>query len=203
LDNIGFMVRIALLSALGLALSGPVWAQSGPLPAGISSYAPADAAPIPAWEARFGAGLANPGGREGGLANLGAELVTPRLSLGTTDRFTAALLPRFNLGSSINLNGTRYAYAGASWTLDVSSSVFLEASLGAAINDGKTGPLVPLDRLAVGCNTGARGAAALGFRLNERWSLVATLEHFNALSCSDKPQVHNPSNFGARLGYTF
>lgn len=196
------MVRVALLALVGMLASPAVWAQSPPLPAGLSSYAPATEAPLPAWEARLGIAAANPGGRESGLLNLSGEIISPR-AIALDDRFTAALIPRFHLGASANFNGTRYAYAGATWTVDISKTVFVEASLGAAVNDGKTGAILPENRLAVGCNTGTREAAALGVRLTDRWSLVATLEHFSTLGCSDRDKPRGPANFGAKLGYSF
>lgn len=204
--NKSAMVRVALLLlagclAVGLA-AAPSWAQPQPLPAGASSYAPATTAPTPAWEARLGVAAANPGGRESGLLNFSGEILTPRLfTLG--DRVSAMLVPRFNLGSSINFNGTRYAYAGATWTIDLSKTVFVEASFGAALNDGKTEAVVPENRLNLGCNAGTREAAALGVRLSDRWSLVATLEHFSTAGCSDRDRPRGPANIGARLGYTF
>lgn len=198
------MFRVALPLLVAVLAAPPAWAQSQGAPAGASSYAPATETPFPSWEARLGAGLANPGGREGGLLNFSGEVVTPRVP-SLTDRIATAFVPRFHIGSSINFNGTRYAYAGATWTVDLSKAVFVEASLGAAVNDGKTGAVVPENRLNVGCNGGSREAAALGVRLNDRWSLVATLEHFSAAGCSererDKPR--GPANIGARLGYTF
>ena len=156
---------------------------------------------------RFGAGAANPGGRESGLLNFGGEFLTPRIAT-LSDRIANAFVPRFHLGSSLNLNGTQYAYAGATWTIDISQAFFVEASLGAALNNGKTGAVVPENRLNLGCNTGARGAASLGYRLNDRWSLIATMEHFSASNCSDNLAAgtgspRGPSNFGAKLGYTF
>lgn len=201
------MVRVAsLLFALSV-LSAPALAQADRGGSRALGYAPAAEAPALAWEARFGLGAANPGGRESGLLNLGGEILTPRVAT-LNNRFANAFVPRFHLGSSLNVNGTQYAYAGATWTFDVSQSVFLEASLGAAVNNGKTGAVIPENRLNVGCNTGARGAAALGFRLNDRWSLIATMEHFSTTGCSDNPLANagnprGPSNFGARLGYTF
>lgn len=196
------MVRVALLVLVGMLAVSPSWAQSQALPSGISSYAPAGDAALPSWEARFGAAAANPGGRESGLFNLNGEIVTPRaIALG--DRIASTFVPRFHLGSSVNFNGTRYAYAGATWTVDLSKVVFVEASLGAAINDGKTGVVVPENRLNVGCNGGSREAAALGVKLNDRWSLVATLEHFSTAGCSDRDKPRGPANFGAKLGYTF
>lgn len=201
------MVRVASLLIALSVLSAPALAQSDRGSTRALGYAPATEAPAPAWEARFGLGAANPGGRESGLLNFGGEVLTPRVAT-LNDRFTNAFVPRFHLGSSLNVNGTQYAYAGATWTFDVSQSVFLEASLGAAVNNGKTGFVVPENRLNVGCNTGARSAAALGFRLSDRWSLIATLEHFSTTGCSDNPVANagnprGPSNFGARLGYTF
>lgn len=198
------MLRAALMLLAGLLAASPLAAQTQPLPAGVSSYAPATPSPSSAWEARLGAGLANPGGREGSLANLGADLLTPRVAT-LDDRFATMLVPRFNLGTSLNLNGTRFAYAGATWTFDLASNVFLEASLGAAVNDGKTGAVVPDNRLNLGCNTGARAAGALGFRLSDRWSLVTTLEHFSTAGCSDRTgnTTRGPANIGARIGYTF
>ena len=196
------MVRVAFLISAGMLAALPAWAQSPPLPAGVSSYAPATEAPLPAWEARLGVAAANPGGRESGLLNFNGEIVSPR-AFALSDRISAALVPRFHIGSSANFNGTRYAYAGATWTVDLSKTVFVEASLGAAINDGKTGGVIPENRLNVGCNTGSREAAALGFRLSDRWSLVATLEHFSTLGCSDRDKPRGPANFGAKLGYSF
>ncbi|AMJ61891.1 acyloxyacyl hydrolase [Bosea sp. PAMC 26642] len=196
------MFRVALLLLAGSLIASPVAAQSQPLPAGVSSYAPASNTPVPSWEARIGAAVANPGGRESGLLNFSGEIVTPR-PITLTDRFANAFVPRFHLGSSANFNGTRYAYAGATWTADLSKVVFVEASLGAALNDGKTGAVIPENRLNVGCNAGTREAAALGVRLSDRWSLVATLEHFSAAGCSDRDKLRGPANLGAKLGYTF
>jgi hypothetical protein len=199
------MVRVALLLVAGCLLSSPGWAQSRSLSPAVSSYAPAAEPPAPAWEARIGGGLANPGGREGGLANIAGEVLSPRL-VPLSDRIAAAFIPRFNIGSSVNLNGTRYAYAGAAWTFDISKDIFVEASLAAAVHDGKTGAIIPENRLSLGCNAGTREAAALGFRLSDRWNLVTTLEHFSTAGCSAQPGTaspRGPANIGAKLGYTF
>ncbi|MDP3255009.1 MAG: acyloxyacyl hydrolase [Bosea sp. (in: a-proteobacteria)] len=197
------MVRVALLLLSGVLVALPFAAQAQDLPAGASSYAPASVpAPSLSWEARLGIGAANPGGRESGLANVGGEIATPR-PFTLSDRFANAFVPRFHLGASANFNGTRYAYAGATWTVDITSKVFVEASLGAAIHDGKTGAIIPQNRLNLGCNGGTREAAALGVRLDDRWSLVATLEHFSTTGCADRSQARGPANIGARLGYSF
>lgn len=194
------MIRVALLILAGLLAAASARAQA--LPPGVSSYAPTSEISSPSWEARLGLGATNPGGRESGLLNFNGEVVTPRV-LTLNDRIASAFVPRFHIGSSLNFNGTRYAYAGATWTVDITKTVFLEGSLGAAINDGKTGAVIPENRLNVGCNGGTREAAALGFKLNDRWSLMATLEHFSTVGCSDSDKPRGPANFGARLGYTF
>ncbi|PZN97768.1 MAG: acyloxyacyl hydrolase [Hyphomicrobiales bacterium] len=197
------MVRVALLLLAGSLTVSLQAAQAQGLPAGVSSYAPAsEPSPALSWEARIGAAVANPDGRESGLLNFSGEIVTPR-PFTLNDRFANAFVPRFHLGSSANFNGTRYAYAGATWTVDLTKSVFVEASLGAALNDGKTGAIVPENRLNLGCNSGTREAAALGVRLNDRWSLVATLEHFSTAGCADRGNTRGPANVGAKLGYTF
>ena len=196
------MLRSAFLFLAGGLLASPALAQSQTAPMPALSYAPAAQSAADSWEARFGPGAANPGGRESGLVNLGGELITPR-AVALNDRFAAAFVPRFHLGASANFNGTRYAYAGATWTVDLTQSVFVEASLGAAVNDGKTGVFVPENRLNVGCGAGPRGAAALGFRLSDRWSLVATMEHFGTAGCSERGNAKGPSNIGARIGYSF
>jgi len=197
------MVRVALLFLAGFLAVSSFAAQAQSVPAGASSYAPAtEPSSALSWEARIGAAAANPGGRESGLLNFSGEIATPR-PFTLTDRFANAFVPRFHLGSSANFNGTRYAYAGATWTVDLTKALFVEASLGAALNDGKTGAVVPENRLNVGCNAGTREAAALGVRLNDRWSLVATLEHFSTAGCSDRGNARGPANVGARLGYSF
>jgi lipid A 3-O-deacylase len=197
------MVRVALLLLAGSLTASPLTVQAQSLPAGVSSYAPAtEPSPTLSWEARVGAAVANPGGRESGLLNFSGEIATPR-PFTLSDRFATAFVPRFHLGASANFNGTRYAYAGATWTVDLSKTVFVEASLGAALNDGKTGAVIPENRLNVGCNAGTREAAALGVRLSDRWSLVATLEHFSTTGCSDRGNPRGPANVGARLGYRF
>ena len=66
-----------------------------------------------------------------------------------------------------------------------------------------TGPkaLVPKTFNALGCSPLFREAAAVGFRLNEHWSVMATVEHMsNAGLCGDNRGL---TNFGGKLGYTF
>jgi lipid A 3-O-deacylase len=191
---------------IALACAGAASAQTGSgVPSALGYAPPSGQTAGGAWEARLGLGAANPGGREGGLLNFGGELLTPRIAT-LNDRIANAFVPRFHIGSSLNLNGTAFAYAGASWTFDLSDQVFVEAALGAAVNNGKSRGVVPTDRLNLGCDMGARGAASVGYRINDRWSLIATLEHFSAAGCSSSVAAgspRGPANIGARLGYSF
>ncbi len=192
------MLRVFCLMAT-VVVALPVSAQTRVTPA-ASKPAAAEPAPFPSWDVRLGASLQDRTGPEKGVVNFTGEIVTPKLFT-LTDRIAGAFVPRFHLGTSLNAESTRFAYAGATWTAELTKQVFVEASLGAAINDGKTGALVPLDRVAMGCNGGLRQAASAGVRLNDRWSVVATLEHMTNGGACDRSR--GMSNFGARLGYTF
>lgn len=192
------MLRVyCLMVACVVAL--PVSAQTRS-PTAAPQPAATEAIPFPSWDVRLGASLQDRTGPEKGVVNFTGEILTPKLFT-LTDRIAGAFVPRFHIGTSLNAENTRFAYAGATWTADLTKQVFVEASLGAAVNDGKTGALVPLDRVAMGCNGGLRQAASAGVRLNDRWSVVATLEHLANGGACDRNR--GMSNFGARLGYTF
>lgn len=160
-----------------------------------------EAAPFPSWDVRLGGSIQDRTSRERGVANFSGEIVSPKLMI-LQDRVANAFVPRFHLGANTNFGrATSFAYAGLTWTVDVTKSIFVEGSLGAAVNDGKTGYFVPDNRVAVGCNGGLREALGVGVKLNDRWSVVTTLEHFSNGGACDRSK--SLSNFGARLGYTF
>jgi lipid A 3-O-deacylase len=160
-----------------------------------------EAAPFPSWDVRLGGSLQDTTSRERGVANFSGEILSPRL-MALQDRVASAFVPRFHLGANTNFGrATSFAYAGLTWTLDVTKSLFVEGSLGAALNDGKTGYFVPDNRVATGCSGGLREALGVGVKLNDRWSVVTTLEHFSNGGACDRNRPL--SNFGARLGYTF
>jgi lipid A 3-O-deacylase len=160
-----------------------------------------EAAPFPSWDVRLGSSVQDTTSRERGVANFSGEILSPKL-MALQDRVANAFVPRFHLGTSTNFGrATSFAYAGLTWTLDITRSVFVEGSLGAAVNDGKTGYFVPDNRIATGCSGGLREALGVGVKLNDRWSVVTTLEHFSNGGACDRNR--SLSNFGARLGYTF
>ena len=152
-------------------------------------------------ELRIGASAQDPWSRERNAASVTGEVLLPKPAA-AANLFTSYFVPRPHFGGSLSAAGrTSFAYAGLTWSADVTRAVFLEASLGGAVHNGSTSDAVAPDRSALGCSPLFRESASLGFRLSAKWSMVATVEHLtNAGLCS---QNRGLTNLGARLGYTF
>lgn len=157
-------------------------------------------------ELRFGLSAQDPWGPEGrnGSANLTGEILFAK-PFTTSDLFTSYFIPRPHIGGSLNFNDhTSFAYTGLTWTVDVTSNIFVEGSLGGAIHNGDTHSdmaFVPVDSQALGCSPLFRESGSVGVRLSANWNLMATLEHLsNAGLCS---QNRGLTNVGARVGYSF
>ncbi len=164
-------------------------------------------------EVRIGGSVQDPGSAEGKLpgfstANVNGEILFAKPQI-TTDPFWQAFVPRPTVGGSYNTGGrTSYAYIGATWTIDLfpetlNRRVFLEGFFGGAAHNGYTGlkANAPYGFNALGCNPLFREAAALGFRIDAHWSVMATVEHMsNAGLCGDNRGL---TNFGGKIGYTF
>jgi lipid A 3-O-deacylase len=157
-------------------------------------------------ELRFGLSAEDPWGAEGrnGSANLTGEILFAK-PFTASDLFTSYFIPRPHVGGSINFNGsTSFAYAGLTWTIDITPSVFVEGSLGGAIHNGdKHSDLAFIsgNHQALGCSPLFRESGSVGVRLSANWSVMATVEHLsNAGLCS---QNRGLTNVGARVGYSF
>ncbi|MBW0002854.1 MAG: acyloxyacyl hydrolase [Hyphomicrobiales bacterium] len=152
-------------------------------------------------EVRLGTFAHDPTSPEQGSADLNGEILFAKpFSLpGSAWDF---LLPRPSIGATINFAGkTSQAYAGLTWTYDITKAIFVEGSFGGSVNNGKTGNFVPPGHSALGCNVSFRESGSVGYRFTENWSLMATIEHMsNAGLCS---QNRGLTNYGARIGYTF
>jgi len=164
--------------------------------------APPQAAPGPSLlsEFRFGFSAHDPWGRERGSGALASELLFAK-PFTTGDLFTSYFIPRPHVGGSVGLDSrTSYAYAGVTWSVDITPRVFVEGSVGGAVHDSAAqGPLAT--RHALGCSPVFREAGAVGVRLSGQWSLVATVEHLSDRgSCA---QDRGLTNVGARIGYAF
>lgn len=194
--------------ALALSLASPAAAAdlgSAPRPA---SYAPPVQPLSIVSEVRIGGAVQDPGSAERDTNNVNGEVLfaKPGVSL---DPFWQAFVPRPTIGGSYNVGGrTSYAYVGGTWTVDLfpqtfGNVVFLEGFFGAGAHNGSTGAkaFTPPGFNSLGCSPLFREAAALGFRITEHWSIMATVEHMsNAGLCSNNRGL---TNFGGKLGYTF
>jgi hypothetical protein len=155
-------------------------------------------------EVRIGASAHEMEGPEKGTWNVNGEVLFAK-PFTTADLFTSYFVPRLHVGASINVNGmTSFLYGGLSWTVDLGSAFFVEASLGGAVHNGNTESnlaFVPRDRNALGCSPLFRESASVGYRFTPNWSIMATVEHLsNAGICA---QNRGLTNVGVRLGYTF
>jgi lipid A 3-O-deacylase len=157
-------------------------------------------------ELRFGLSAQDPWGNEGqnGSANLTGEILFAK-PFTASDLFTSYFIPRPHIGGSINTNSrTSFAYAGLTWTIDITPNIFVEGSFGGAVHNGDTHSnpaLVAPDHQTLGCSPLFRESGSVGVRLSANWSVMATIEHLsNAGLCT---QNRGLTNVGARVGYSF
>ena len=150
---------------------------------------------------RLGTFAHDPLSPEKGSADLNGEILfaKPLSAPGSAWDF---LLPRPSIGATLNFAGkTSQAYAGLTWTYDITKSIFVEGSFGGSVNNGKTGTIVPPGHNAMGCNASFRESGSVGYRFTANWSLMGTIEHMsNAGLCT---QNRGLTNYGARIGYSF
>ena len=196
----GVRPSLGLGSALTLLAGGAFGADIG----GLGTYAPPPRPMSLVSELRVGASAQAPWSREKGSANLTGEILFAK-PFTTADLFTSYFVPRPHLGASLNSRGdTSFGYAGLTWTVDITPRVFIEASFGGAVHNGSTQSslaLVPLDRAALGCSPLFRESGAVGFRVSQNWSVMATIEHLSNNGLCN--QNRGLTNIGARLGYSF
>jgi lipid A 3-O-deacylase len=155
-------------------------------------------------EFRFGLSAQDPWGRGGrdSSANLTGEILFAK-PFTASDLFTSYFIPRPHVGGSLNFDDrTSFAYAGLSWTIDVTPNVFVEGSFGGAILNDKESSHPLSDRQALSCSPLFRESGSVGVRLSANWSVMATIEHLSdGGTCSDENR--GLTNVGARVGYSF
>ena len=200
----------SLITALSLITVVTATAALGADTRQASAYPPASASLEPnrsfVSDLRFGLSAQDPWGNEGrnGSANLTGEILFAK-PFTASDLFTSYFIPRPHLGGSLNTNDrTSFAYAGLTWTIDITPSIFIEGSLGGAVHNGDTHSnpvLVARDHQSLGCSPLFRESGSVGVRLSANWSVMATIEHLsNAGLCT---QNRGLTNVGARVGYSF
>ena len=141
--------------------------------------------------------------REKGSVDLQAELLfnafgdlAPDASV--LQRF---LTPRPHLGASLSTdNETSYGYAGLTWHFPVFDPVFVEGSLGAAIHNGKINN-TSHNREPLGTRALFRETASLGVQLDDRASLMLSVEHMSNAGIGK--WNHGLTSVGAHIGYMF
>lgn len=193
--------------AIGLSLLVLLTGSTGAFAADAkksSAFAPTSAQPSLLSEFRIGFSAQDPWGPEGndGSANLTGEILFAK-PFTASDLFTSYFIPRPHFGGSLNFDDrTSFAYAGLTWTFDITPSVFVEGSFGGAIHNGEDEVTDPLaHRQSLGCSPLFRESGSVGVRLSANWSVMATVEHLsNAGACSENRGL---TNVGARVGYSF
>jgi hypothetical protein len=158
--------------------------------------------PFSMWELRVGGSVQDMSGPESGSFNVTGEALSPRFFT-TANPVANLFIPRAHVGGSVNTRGdTSFAYAGFTWSYDITRQLFVEATFGGAVHNGNTQKVVTVpDEAALGCSPLFRESASLGWRFAQNWSVMGTVEHLsNAGLCS---QNRGLTNVGVRLGYSF
>jgi lipid A 3-O-deacylase len=189
-----------VIPAVGMSLLIAVGSSSAAF--ALDSQRGAVVSPRPGLLSEFRLGFSgqDPWGPESGSGNLTSEILFAK-PFTAADLFTSYFIPRPHIGGSVNFGGdTSFAYAGLTWTIDITPQVFIEGSFGGAIHNGKTG-FVPDGRVALGCSPLFRESGSIGVRLSANWSLIATVEHLSNAGLCD--QNRGLTNIGARVGYSF
>ncbi|HEX4767053.1 MAG TPA: acyloxyacyl hydrolase [Lichenihabitans sp.] len=153
------------------------------------------------YELRIGGLAHDPLSPEHGSADLNAEILFPKF-WHASNSFWDQFIPHPDLGFTANFAGkTSNLYGGAAWNFDITERFFVSGEFGPGLNNGETGHIVSAGHNKVGCNVWFHESASGGYRLTERWSIMATIEHSsNAGICSENRGL---TNYGLRVGYRF
>ena len=116
--------------------------------------------------------------------------------------------PRPHLGGSLNTAGnTNTGYFGLTWGITLiqnlfgwGNSVFLNGSLGGALQDGFTNSAPP-DRKKLGSTALFRESIELGYQLTPRLSVSGFVDHMSNANLA--PHNAGITDAGARLGFKF
>lgn len=110
---------------------------------------------------------------------------------------------RPHVGATVSTNGLEsMLYAGLSWTFHpFDGPVFVEASLGGSVNNGKIVGTVYPER-SLGCNVLFRESVSIGFDITDNASIMATAEHASHAGLCG-PNNSGLTNMGVRFGFRF
>ncbi len=134
-------------------------------------------------------------------ANVNGEILFAKPQV-SADPFWQAFVPRPTVGGSYNTGGgpatlSRRHLDRRLFPETFGRRVFLDGFFGGVAHNGYTGPKAqtPYGFNTLGCSPMFREAAALGYRLTEHWSVMATVEHMS--ECRALREQPRPlTNFG-------
>jgi len=192
----------ALSLAGGIASATDLPAPPPPVPPPSDSsviFAPTPLDHPERWELRgglFAHAVASP---EAGSADANLELVAPKFFV--IPWLPEYLTPRFHVGGMGNFNGkTSYVYAGALWTFNITRSWFVEGFFGGLVHNGNLDDNAS-DMNGLGCRWAFHSGGSIGYRLNERWSVMGTFDHLsNGTICAFNKGIND---YGLRAAYSF
>ncbi len=144
----------------------------------------------------FAHAIASP---EAGSVDLNLELVAPKFFVipGLPEYFT----PRFHVGGMVNFAGkTSYVYAGGLWTFNITQRWFVEGFFGGLVHNGHLDDLSD-NMNGLGCRWAFHSGGSVGYRFNDRWSVLGTFDHLsNAQLCTNNKGIND---YGLRVSYSF
>ncbi|HEV2557065.1 MAG TPA: acyloxyacyl hydrolase [Microvirga sp.] len=194
-------MRAGSIVGLSLLIGMTALVDSAAAEGARRAKAPAPEGPSLLSEFRFGFSAHDPWGRHDGGALASGEVLLPK-PFTPADLFTSYFVPRPHVGGSLNFDTrSATAYAGLTWTVDITPRVFVEGSLGGALQNTPSHPAFAAPNLhASGCSGLFRESGSIGVRLSDKWSMTATVERLSNGACADSKGL---TNVGARLGYAF
>lgn len=199
----GFLMRTktALIGALATAVSTVAGlAVAADLPPSAPQQVPPEIPGILS-DVRFGLNAHDPFSPGRGSVGIAGEVLFTKF-FKTENPALDVFIPRLHVGGSLSTSGkTSYGYVGLTWDYNLSKAIFIEASFGGAFHNGETGDIAKKYENSLGCSPLFREAGAIGYRLNENWSIMVTVEHMSNAGLCD--QNRGLTNVGAKIGYSF
>ena len=168
-------------------------------------------------ELRFGIVAANPeflehDHPEGDQFGVNAEVLFKPFNLDrraapSRDLVRTLLSPRLHVGADVNFDedGTSLVYSGLTWQQDITDQLFVEASFGLSLNNGKENGRVEnreLTRARLGSHVLFREQIALGYRVTETMNVVLSVSHNSHARLFDHAN-RGLTNISLKTGFRF
>lgn len=110
------------------------------------------------------------------------------------------LRPRLHVGAIVSTaGGANQAYAGFTWTANISDRIFIDLGFGGSVTDASLDD--PAHRPNVGCRVQFHESAGLGYNITQNWRVLATIEHSSNADLCDQNDGLTYAGFG--VGYKF